>query len=161
MKFERIDDVVQEKLPFTSLLYCPPGVGKSTAIGLIAQASKGNTLVLDVDRTMERTIAKKEIVKDSSRMFTIKIDNINTFDDWSNVLKELGNMKENGKLDFENIAVDNISELERCILSDLGSKGKNKGVPAQADYDKLSDLSETELNNTSLIIKLEENYEGQ
>ena len=134
MKFERIDDVVQEKLPFTSLLYCPPGVGKSTAIGLIAQASKGNTLVLDVDRTMERTIAKKEIVKDSSRMFTIKIDNINTFDDWSNVLKELGNMKENGKLDFENIAVDNISELERCILSDLGSKGKNKGVPAQADY---------------------------
>lgn len=134
MEFKRIDDAVQEKLPYTALLYCPPGVGKSTAIGLIAQASKGNTLVLDVDRTMERTIAKKEIVKDSSRMFTVKIDNINTFDDWSNVLKELGNMKENGKLDFENIAVDNISELERCILSDLGSKGKNRGVPAQADY---------------------------
>ena len=134
MEFKRIDDAVQEKLPYTALLYCPPGVGKSTAIGLIAQASKGNTLVLDVDRTMERTIAKKEIVKDSSRMFTVKIDNINTFDDWSNVLKELGAMKENGKLDFENIAVDNISELERCILSDLGSKGKNRGVPAQADY---------------------------
>ena len=134
MEFKRIDDAVQEKLPYTALLYCPPGVGKSTAIGLIAQASKGNTLVLDVDRTMERTIAKKEIVKDSSRMFTVKIDNINTFDDWSNVLKELGSMKENGKLDFENIAVDNISELERCILSDLGSKGKNRGVPAQADY---------------------------
>lgn len=134
MEFKRIDDAVQENLPYTALLYCPPGVGKSTAIGLIAQASKGNTLVLDVDRTMERTIAKKEIVKDSSRMFTVKIDNINTFDDWSNVLKELGNMKENGKLDFENIAVDNISELERCILSDLGSKGKNRGVPAQADY---------------------------
>ena len=134
MEFKRIDDAVQEKLPYTALLYCPPGVGKSTAIGLIAQASKGNTLVLDVDRTMERTIAKKEIVKDSSRMFTVKIDNINTFDDWSNVLKELGNMKESGKLDFENIAVDNISELERCILSDLGSKGKNRGVPAQADY---------------------------
>lgn len=134
MEFKRIDDAVQEKLPYTALLYCPPGVGKSTAIGLIAQASKGNTLVLDVDRTMERTIAKKEIVKDSSRMFTVKIDNINTFDDWSNVLKELGAMKESGKLDFENIAVDNISELERCILSDLGSKGKNRGVPAQADY---------------------------
>lgn len=134
MEFKRIDDAVQERLPYTALLYCPPGVGKSTAIGLIAQASKGNTLVLDVDRTMERTIAKKEIVKDSSRMFTVKIDNINTFDDWSNVLKELGTMKESGKLDFENIAVDNISELERCILSDLGSKGKNRGVPAQADY---------------------------
>ena len=35
---------------------------------------------------------------------------------------------------YENKPVDNISELERCILSDLGSMGKNKGVPAQADY---------------------------
>ena len=43
-------------------------------------------------------------------------------------------MKKAGKLDYENIVVDNISELERCILSDLGSQGKNKGVPAQADY---------------------------
>ena len=38
------------------------------------------------------------------------------------------------KNDIRTVAVDNISELERCILSDLGSKGKNKGVPAMADY---------------------------
>ena len=50
-------------------------------------------------------------------------------------MKELDEMSKNGELDeFENIAVDNISELERCILSDLGSQGKNKGVPAQSDY---------------------------
>lgn len=134
MKLEKLDDVVQKELPYTALLYCPPGVGKSTAIGLIAQASKGSTLVLDVDRTISGTIAKKEIVTDSSRMFVVKVDNINTFDDWTNILTELTAMKQGGKLDFENIAVDNISELERCILSDLGSKGKNKGVPAQADY---------------------------
>ena len=50
---------------------------------------------------------------------------------------ELGEMKKNGQLEANNIrtiAVDNISELERCILSDLGSKGKNKGVPAMGDY---------------------------
>ena len=40
-------------------------------------------------------------------------------------------LKENN---IKTVAVDNISELERCILSDLGSMGKNKGVPAQADY---------------------------
>ena len=125
---------IKEEMPYTALLYCPPGVGKSTAIGLIAENSKGNTLVLDIDRTIDRTIAKKEIVKDSSRLYVHKIDNINTFDDWANVLKELGDLKKAGKLDFENIAVDNISELERCILSDLGSKGKNKGVPAMSDY---------------------------
>ena len=123
-----------ENLPFTALLYCPPGVGKSTAIGLIAEASKGKTLVLDVDRTIDRTLAKHEVVKNTDNVYTVKIDNINTFEDWSNTLQELVEMKTSGKLDFETIAVDNISELERCILSDLGSKGKNKGVPAMADY---------------------------
>ena len=121
-------------LPFTALLYCPPGVGKSTAIGLIAEASDGNTLVLDIDRTITRTIAKKEVVKDTSKIMTVKIDNINTFADWSNTLKELGSSDIIKKNNIKTIAVDNISELERCILSDLGAQGKNKGVPAQADY---------------------------
>src|SRR5690606_8514498 len=40
----------------------------------------------------------------------------------------------NYKGKYDNIAVDNVSELERCILSDLGSKGRNKGVPSQGDY---------------------------
>lgn len=134
MEITKISKVGNDKLPFTALLYCPPGVGKSTAIGLIAEASKGKTLVLDVDRTIDRTLAKHEVVKNIDNVYTVKIDNINTFEDWTNTLHELVEMKKNGKLDFETIAVDNISELERCILSDLGRQGKNKGVPAQADY---------------------------
>ena len=134
MEIKKLDEVIEQEMPYTALLYCPPGVGKSTTIGLIAEASEGNTLVLDIDRTIERTIAKHEVVKDSSRRFIQKIDNINTFEDWTRVITELGDMKKAGKLNFQNIAVDNISELERCILSDLGSKGKNKGVPAMADY---------------------------
>ena len=134
MEINQIDKINSGDMPFTALLYCPTGVGKSTAIGLIAEAGKGKTLVLDVDRTIDRTLAKHEIVKDTSKVYTVKIDNINTFEDWTNTLKELVEMKEQGTLDFETIAVDNISELERCILSDLGRQGKNKGVPAQADY---------------------------
>ena len=123
-------------LPYTALMYCKPGVGKSTLIGLIAEASEGNTLVLDVDRTINRTLAKGDVVKDTSKIFLEEIDNINTFDAWTNTLKEIGTndcqfLKENN---ITTVAVDNISELERCILSDLGSKGKNKGVPAMADY---------------------------
>ena len=132
-------------LPYTALLYCKPGVGKSTAIGLIAEASKGNTLVLDVDRTIMRTLAKGEVVKDTSRVFVQEIDNRGhiekdgkivapgTFADWSAKLQEItpAFLKEN---DITTVAVDNISELERCILSDLGQQGKNKGVPAMADY---------------------------
>lgn len=131
-----VKDNIKEKKPYTALLYCPPGVGKSTAIGLIAEKSKGKTLVLDVDRTLDNTLAKREVVKDIGKIDTVKIDIINTFDDWSQTLIDLQKMKDAKQLEleYENIAVDNISELERCILSDLGNKGKNKGVPAQSDY---------------------------
>lgn len=129
-------------LPFTALLYCKAGVGKSTAIGLIAEKNKGNTLVLDIDRTIMRTLAKGEIVKDASRVLVEQVENrgkndaagiSGTFNAWTSTLKEItpAFLKENN---ITTVAVDNISELERCILSDLGSQGKNKGVPAMADY---------------------------
>lgn len=134
MEVRKIDDI--KNAPYTGLLYCPPGVGKSTAIGLIAESSEGNTLVLDVDRTIARTLAKKEVVKDTSKILVQEVDNLNTFDSWTQLLKDIG--ADNAKFLKDNkittVAVDNISELERCILSDLGSKGKNKGVPAMADY---------------------------
>lgn len=132
-----LDTLIEQSNNYTALLYCPPGVGKSTAIGLISEASKGKTLVLDVDRTIGKTLAKHEIVKDTSKLVVWQVDNINTFDDWTACLTELVAMKDDGRLaeaGITTIAVDNISELERCILSDLGMKGKNKGVPAQADY---------------------------
>lgn len=120
-------------LPYTALLYCKPGVGKSTAIGLIAEASEGNTLVLDVDRTITRTLAKGEIVNDVSKVLVQEIDNIETYENWTETLKTITPewLAEN---DIKTVAVDNISELERCILSDLGAKGKNKGIPAMGDY---------------------------
>lgn len=137
MEIRKLDDVVQSDNRYTALLYCPPGVGKSTAIGLIAEASEGNTLVLDIDRTIIKTLAKKEVVQDTSKVFIEQVDNINTFDAWTKIMEDLKDMAESGQLKAANIktiAVDNISELERCILSDLGAKGKNKGVPAMADY---------------------------
>ena len=131
----KLTDLVKEKQPFTALLYCAPGVGKSTALGLIGEKSKGKTLVLDVDRTFVPTMAKDEVVHDFSKFEVLQVDNINTWTDWTKKLTDLKAAKEAGELtEYENICVDNISELERCILSDLGRQGKNKGVPAQADY---------------------------
>lgn len=131
----KLTDLVKEKQPFTALLYCAPGVGKSTALGLIGEKSKGKTLVLDIDRTFVPTMAKDEVVHDFSKFEVLQVDNINTWTDWTKKLTDLKSAKESGILaDYENICVDNISELERCILSDLGRQGKNKGVPAQADY---------------------------
>ena len=130
----KLGDAVKGSKPVTMLMYCAPGIGKSTALGIFASKSKGRTLVLDVDRTFVNAMAKMEVVPDLSKIDIIQIDNINTYDDWSQTLLDLNEQFKNGTLDYENICVDNISELERCILSDLGSKGKNKGVPAQADY---------------------------
>ena len=133
MQLKKINAEEIRKKPYTALLYCKPGVGKSTQIGLIAEKSEGNTLVLDVDRTISRTLAKGEVVKDTSKIFVQEVDNINTFSSWSALLTEITPewLKENN---IKTVAVDNISELERCILSDLGKQGKNKGVPAMADY---------------------------
>lgn len=132
IELRKVEDLV--RTPYTALLYCAPGVGKSTAIGLIAEGSKGNTLVLDVDRTISRTLAKGEVVQDTKKLFIQQIDNVNTFEDWTNTLKAIGESDILAKNNITTVAVDNISELERCILSDLGAKGKNKGVPAMADY---------------------------
>ncbi len=143
MNIKKIEDYT--RAPYTALLYCAPGVGKSTAIGVIAEKSVGNTLVLDVDRTIQRTLAKGEVVKDTSKVLVSEVDNRNhrekdgtvlipgTFAAWTELLKEITPdfLKENN---ITTVAVDNISELERCILSDLGAQGKNKGVPAMSDY---------------------------
>lgn len=148
MLLKTLDKAVESKPPMTALLYCAPGVGKSTAIGLIAEQTKGRTLVLDVDRTFVNAMRKIEVVHDLSKVDVVEVENRSrqldretrevivegTFESWTNLLKELNELYEAGKLDYDNICVDNISELERCILSDLGAQGKNKGVPAQADY---------------------------
>ena len=140
MNIQKLNDI--QASPYTALLYCPPGVGKSTAIGLIAEASEGNTLVLDVDRTIVKTLNKGEIVKDTSKVLVTQIENrgadiclniSGTFKAWTDTLTEITPkfLKDN---DIHTIAVDNISELERCILSDLGKQGNNKGVPSMGDY---------------------------
>ena len=134
MSYFKLEELTKTKQPYTALFYCSTGVGKTTTAGIIAEKSKGKTLILDVDRTIATSLGKGEIVKDISRIDIRQVDNVHTWNDWESTLKELSELKNSGKMDYENIVVDNISELERCILSDLGSQGKNKGVPAQADY---------------------------
>ncbi len=104
----------------TYLIYAPPGMGKTTAIKYLP----GKTLVLDVDRTTR-------VLKGEKNIDIAYVSNTNTWEEWGKLIVDL---EENYKGVYDNIVVDNISELERCLLSDLGSKGKNKGVPSQGDY---------------------------
>lgn len=104
----------------TYLIYGPPGMGKTSSLKYLP----GKTLVLDVDRT-------SKVLKGCKNIDIVQVDNINTWDFWEKLIIEL---YENYKGKYNNVCIDNVSELERCILSDLGSKGKNKGVPSQGDY---------------------------
>jgi phage nucleotide-binding protein len=104
----------------TALLYGQPGMGKTTTIKYLP----GRTLVFDVDRTTR-------VLSGCENIDICYVDNRDTWTNWRELLTEVVE-KYNGK--YDNYVVDNISELERCILSDLGRKGKNNGVPAQADY---------------------------
>lgn len=109
-----------KNLKATYLIYAPPGMGKTTSI----QFFPGKTLVLDIDRT-------SHVLKGNKEIDIVYVDNQNTWEDWAKTVKSI---TEQYKNQYENIVVDNVSELERCLLSDLGSKGKNKGVPSQGDY---------------------------
>lgn len=106
----------------TYLIYGPPGMGKTSSLKYLP----GKTLVLDVDRT-------SKVLKGEKNIDIAEVDNINTWEHWTNILKDMVENKEKYSV-YDNIAVDNVSELERCILSDLGNQGKNKGVPSQGDY---------------------------
>ena len=92
MKINKLSEAVEHRPPITALLYCAPGVGKSTALGIIAEKSQGKTLILDVDRTFVNAMAKMEVVHDLSKVDIIQIDNIKTFDDWTNTLMEIDEM---------------------------------------------------------------------
>lgn len=104
----------------TYLIYGPPGMGKTSCFKYLP----GKTLVLDIDMT-------SKVLRGTKNIDILEVDNINTWEAWEKLILELD---KNYRGKYDNICVDNVSELERCILSDLGSKGKNKGVPSQGDY---------------------------
>ncbi len=118
LQITKATDIKQAK--GTYLIYGPPGMGKTTS----AKFFPGKTLILDIDRT-------SKVLRGLPSIDIAEVDNVNTWQHWEDTILEL--TKEFiGK--YENIVVDNISELERCLLSDLGAQGRNMGVPSQGNY---------------------------
>lgn len=112
----------------TYMIYANPGMGKTYALGYLP----GKTLVLDIDNSSS-TLAKHPNRKNIEIW---KLDSSDIWQEWLDATSELVKNKKTYEEKFDNICVDNLSELFKSQLEDLGKQGKNNGVPSQADYQR-------------------------
>jgi phage nucleotide-binding protein len=80
-----------------------------------------------VDRTTR-------VLKGEKNIDITLIDNQDTWKAWGQVVKTLSTMDLS---QYDNIVLDNISELERCMLANLGREGKNNRVPGIQNYQQV------------------------
>lgn len=102
----------------TIMVYAPPGMGKTTLLGELP----GKTLILDVD--MGTSVLRG---KDN-------IDIIRLSEDLRELKIILDEFRKEGKVPYDNICIDTITELEAGMLTVYGRNGKNDGAPEQAHY---------------------------
>lgn len=107
----------------TYLIYAQPGMGKTTAIKYL----KGKTLIIDVDKS-------SSVLKGEPNIDIVEIDTHNIWQAWLDTVKELitGDYSQ-----YDNIVIDNVSELFRATLANLGRDGKNHRVPEQSHYQRV------------------------
>lgn len=105
------------------LIYGNPGFGKTSALKYIP----GKTLVIDIDKS-------SKVLNRCENISIAEVDTHKIWDEWLNVVKEL---LKGAAEPFDTIVVDNVSELFRACLANLGREGKNHRVPSQADYQRV------------------------
>lgn len=124
VKKQNAADIQSEKA--TYLLYANPGVGKTYALGYLP----GKTLLLDIDQSSS-TLSKHP---NKENIDIWQLDSSNMWKEWLDVTSELVKNKDKYEKEYDNICVDNLTELFKAQLEDLGKQGNNSGVPSQANY---------------------------
>ncbi|HEM3256500.1 TPA: AAA family ATPase [Streptococcus suis] len=105
------------------LIYGNLGFGKTSVLKYIP----GKTLVIDIDKS-------SKVLSGCENISIAEVDTHKIWDEWLNVVKEL---LKGAAEPFDTIVVDNVSELFRACLANLGREGKNHRVPSQADYQRV------------------------
>lgn len=105
------------------LIYGNPGFGKTTALKYIP----GNTLVINIDKSAK-------VLTGCDNISIVDVDTHKIWEEWLGLVKEL---LEGAAKDYDTIVVDNVSELFRACLANLGRDGKNNRVPSQANYQQV------------------------
>ncbi|HHK0182736.1 TPA: AAA family ATPase, partial [Streptococcus pyogenes] len=87
----------------------------------------GKTIVINIDKSAK-------VLRGNENIDIADIDTHKIWGEWLDTVKELLNGAAN---DYDNIVIDNVSELFRACLANLGREGKNHRVPSQADYQRV------------------------
>ena len=121
MKTTNATEIKQDKA--TYLLYSPPGVGKTSTINHL----EGKTLYVPIDKTQYPLAGNKNID-------IVEFNTHNAWDEWKALMT---NLKNADLSKYDNLVFDNISELTRSMLGNLGREGKNNRVPSMANYQQI------------------------
>lgn len=121
MSLKVIKAVDLEGSNVTFLLYANPGIGKTSSIKHLP----GKKLVVDIDKS-------SSVLKGDE---DIDVLEINTYDIWNQWIEAIKFMQDNTN-DCDVLIIDNISELFRSVLTQLGREGKNNRVPGMDAYQR-------------------------
>lgn len=121
MKITSAADIQDDRA--TYLLYAPPGTGKTYTINFL----DGKTLYVAIDKTQYP-------LKGNKNIDIMDFDTHNAWTEWNELMKWFS---ANDLSKYENIVFDNVSELFRSMLGNLGREGKNNRVPEMRHYQQI------------------------
>ena len=107
----------------TFLIYSPPGMGKTSTIKYL----EGKTLYVPLDKT-------HSVLKGQENIDIVEFNSHQAWEEWNALMRDLGRADLSK---YDNLVFDNISELTRSMLANLGRDGKNNRVPSMANYQQI------------------------
>ncbi|MCS4487219.1 AAA family ATPase [Staphylococcus americanisciuri] len=109
----------------TYLIYGKPGSGKTHTLNFL----HGRTLYVNVDKS-ERPL------KGNQNIDILNFNSHEAWKEWGDLMKWFADNKQTLN-NYDTIAIDNLSELFRSMLANLGRSGKNNRVPEMSHYQRV------------------------
>ncbi|EIU0345067.1 AAA family ATPase [Staphylococcus pseudintermedius] len=109
----------------TYLIYGKPGSGKTHTLNFLP----GKTLYVNVDKS-ERPLKGNENVD------ILNFNSHEAWQEWGDLMKWFAENKQTLN-NYDTIVIDNLSELFRSMLANLGRSGKNNRVPEMSHYQRV------------------------
>ncbi|MFB3231462.1 AAA family ATPase [Staphylococcus pseudintermedius] len=109
----------------TYLIYGKPGSGKTHTLNFLP----GKTLYVNVDKS-ERPL------KGNDNIDILNFNSHEAWSEWGDLMKWFADNKQVLN-NYDTIVIDNLSELFRSMLSNLGRAGKNNRVPEMSHYQRV------------------------